>query len=175
MTSDNHSAYKKTLLARLLDGVKGCQSRFGTRSELATEDEGAVARLCAAYEDVFSHGVKKTGQQSSSKTAFWVPAVLRPSDDASFWPLVKSQLSKHEAERFLLLHNVRTDVGRCRAWIRASLNEHSLERYILIILSLDNLQDFYEPWAFLRDHELNAILPQTAAGLGSVFFCSHGG
>lgn len=101
---------------------------------------------------------------------FQVPAALRTSDAASFWPLIKSQLSRHEAERFLLLHNVRTDTGRCRAWIRASLNEHSLERYILIILSLDNLDDYYEPWAFLRDHELNAILPQTAAGLGSVFF-----
>lgn len=99
-----------------------------------------------------------------------MPAALRSSDTPSFWPLIKSQLSKHESERFILLHNVRTDAGRCRAWIRASLNEHSLERYILIILSLQNLNEYYEDFAFLRDHELNSLLPQTAAGLGSVLF-----
>lgn len=79
-------------------------------------------------------------------------------------------MSKHEAERFLLLHNVRTDYGRARAWLRAALNEHSLERYILIFLSLDSLPSYYDPGAFLRDPELSAILPQTAAGLGSVLF-----
>lgn len=99
-----------------------------------------------------------------------MPTALRSSESTSFWPLIKSQLSKHEAERFLLLHNVRTDAGRCRAWIRASLNEHSLERYILIILSLENLYEFYHESAFLRDQELNSLLPQTAAGLGSVLF-----
>lgn len=72
--TNQESDYKKTLLTRLLAGVKGCQSRFGSRSELATEDEESVARLCAAYEDVFSHGLqKKTALQSSnSKANFWV-------------------------------------------------------------------------------------------------------
>lgn len=79
-------------------------------------------------------------------------------------------MSKHEAERFLLLHNVRTDPGRGRAWLRAALNEHSLERYIHVILSLDNLHEFYEDDSFLRDCELSSILPQTAAGLGSILF-----
>jgi sorting nexin-29 len=95
---------------------------------------------------------------------------LRSPESLSFWPLVKSQLSKHEAERFLLLHNVRSDLGRARAWLRAALNEHSLERYILIVLSFEDLHLFYHDTAFLRDDELSSILPQTAAGLGSVLF-----
>jgi len=37
-------------------------------------------------------------------------------------------------------------------------------------LSLENLHDFYDTWAFLRDQELNSLLSQTAAGLGSVLF-----
>lgn len=79
MNSDQNqnSQYKKTLLAKLLDGVKGCQRRFGSRSELATEDEGSVARLCSAYDDVFSHGFKELAQhQSTSKTAFWVSILV---------------------------------------------------------------------------------------------------
>lgn len=83
---------------------------------------------------------------------------------------MKSLLSTHESERFLLLHNVRTDLGRCRAWLRATLNENSLERYILISLSLENLELYYDECSFFRDPELSSILPQTAAGLGSVLF-----
>jgi sorting nexin-29 len=195
---------KEQLLTKLLDGVKGCQSRFGSRTELATEDDNSIRNLCLAFEDVFLHGVR--GQQQEKSKGLWqmtenlvshpckdnkysiddvitemslyyylflpqVSSGLRLSTEpASFWPLIKSQLSKHEAERFLLLQYVRSDFGRARAWLRATLNEHSLERYILIILSLDNLNTYYESWAFLRDPELSAILPQTAAGLGSVLF-----
>lgn len=103
--------------------------------------------------------------------SFQVPSGLRlPTENPSFWPLIKSHLSKHEAERFLLLHNVRTDYGRARAWLRASLNEHSLEKYILLLLSTRDLAAFYEVGSFLVDPELAGILPQTAAGLGSVLF-----
>lgn len=49
---------KDQLLSKLLDGVKGCQSRFGSRTELATEDEETVRKLCIAFEDVFLHGAK---------------------------------------------------------------------------------------------------------------------
>lgn len=49
---------KEQLLSKLLEGVKGCQSRFGSRSELATEDDGSVSKLCLAYENVFLHGFK---------------------------------------------------------------------------------------------------------------------
>jgi len=49
---------------------------------------------------------------------------------AAFWSYVKEVLTKHEAERFMSLRNIRTDSGRGRAWLRSSLNEHSLERYM---------------------------------------------
>lgn len=49
-----------------------------------------------------------------------------------FWCFIKQHLTKHEQERFNILKNIWTDVGKCRAWIRASLNERSLERYATI-------------------------------------------
>jgi len=197
---------KKQLLSRLLLSVKSCQSRFGSRTELATEDDKLISQLCSAFEDVFLHRIKRPPSQASKglwqmtenlvrfnfkfeisdfRFRFIVEVMiirinftfvstqvpgLRSTEVSSFWPLIKSQLSKHEAERFLLLHNVRTDSGRGRAWLRAALNEHSLERYIHVVLSLDNLHDFYEESSFLLDGELSSILPQTAAGLGSILF-----
>ncbi|KAB7501028.1 Pleckstrin homology domain-containing family M member 1, partial [Armadillidium nasatum] len=87
------------------------------------------------------------------------------------WWYVREFLTKHEFDRFLLLRNVTTDEGRGRAWLRSLLNEHSLERYIHIMLSdQEYLEQWYEPWALLRDLERSAVLPNLAAGLDSILF-----
>lgn len=57
----------------------------------------------------------------------------------AIWHYVKEHLNKHEAERFMLLKNIDTDAGRGRSWLRASLNEHSLERYIHMLLEKEDL------------------------------------
>merc|ERR1711981_321897 len=72
---------------------------------------------------------------------------------------------------YMLLKFVNTDPGRARAWIRSSLNEHSLERYIHHLISdIGNLSVSYEPWAFLRDEERASMLPTMASGLSSILF-----
>ena len=58
---------------------------------------------------------------------------------AAFWFYVKEILTKHEGERFLTLKNISTDSGRGRAWLRATLNEHSLERYMHMLVESDGL------------------------------------
>ena len=53
------SADRQNLLDRLLDAVKQCQVRFGGRSELATDADSRVSCLCAQFEAVLQHGLKK--------------------------------------------------------------------------------------------------------------------
>jgi len=82
------------------------------------------------------------------------------------WHYVCEHLTKHEYERYLLLKQVCTDVGRGRAWLRSSLNEHSLERYLHCMLgSTTHLSIFFEDWAFLLDQEKSSMLPTMAAGM----------
>lgn len=45
-------------------------------------------------------------------------------------------MTKHERERYEVLKHIWTDTGRGRAWIRSSLNERSLERYITLYLEI---------------------------------------
>lgn len=90
--------------------------------------------------------------------------------DAAFWPCIKEQLTWHEQERFTVLRNIHTDYGRGRAWLRAALNERSLERHLLSIINSNTLAPFYEDWAFLLDQERSAVLPTVAAGLGTIVF-----
>ena len=59
---------------------------------------------------------------------------------------------KYVQFRYMLLKSVNTEAGRGRAWLRASLNEHSLERYVHLFLSDQQiLEQHYEPSAFIRD------------------------
>lgn len=60
------------------------------------------------------------------------PAV---SAEPVFWFYVKEVLNKHELQRFYSLRHIASDVGRGRAWLRCALNEHSLERYLHMLLA----------------------------------------
>lgn len=86
------------------------------------------------------------------------------ASDVAFWPCIKEQLTWHEQDRFTVLKNVHTDYGRGRAWLRAVLNERSLERHLHAIINPDTLLPFYEEWAFLLDQEKSSTLPNIAAG-----------
>lgn len=57
------------------------------------------------------------------------------SAEPVFWFYVKEVLSKHELPRFYSLRHIASDVGRGRAWLRCALNEHSLERYLHMLLA----------------------------------------
>ncbi len=103
---------------------------------------------------------------------------------SALWSCIRCVLSDEEAQRFLRLRNISTDSGRGRAWLRASLNERSLERYLHAILGDKQLLEYvflvtpstknvnrascrriYEDWAFLRDPDLSETLPQIAKGM----------
>lgn len=171
---------RQELLSSLLEAVKACQVRFGTqvRMELATEeqdDDGIVRKLCLALERTFLHGWKVA--EPSGGSILPVALTNRASNSSnsngshSFWPLLKAVLSRSELERFYLLKHVNSDLGRCRAWVRASLNEHSFERGVQTILSdVTRLKALYIPGAFILDPERAAMLPQMAAGLSSILF-----
>lgn len=75
------------------------------------------------------------------------------SPEPVFWFYVKEVLNKHELQRFYSLHHITADVGRGRAWLRCALNEHSLERYLHMLLA-DRTRLRYpagQPWAWWKN------------------------
>ncbi|XP_071037773.1 sorting nexin-29 [Parasteatoda tepidariorum] len=166
---------RQTLLSRLLDAVKQCQIRFGGRTELATENDSRVVCLCTQLETVLQHGMRKTDKS-------FLPLrhvadmmknlnIINNEAEPSFWQIVRLVLNKHEYERYMLLKNIKSDIGRGRAWLRSALNEKSLERYMhMIVTESSQIRNFYEDGAFLLDEERSSMLPMMAAGLGSILF-----
>ncbi|XP_076459627.1 sorting nexin-29-like [Babylonia areolata] len=173
---------RQNLLTRLLDAVKQCQVRFGGRSELATDSDSRVSCLCATWEAVLQHGMKKNNKALSAlrhmtekaglgKMTDFFSEVKHLESEPAFWQFVKEHLTKHEIQRFSTLKQISSDMGRGRAWLRACLNEHSLERYMhMLIEKEDVISQYYHDWAFMCDQERNSMLPTMSAGLGSILF-----
>ncbi|XP_017769273.1 PREDICTED: sorting nexin-29 isoform X2 [Nicrophorus vespilloides] len=163
------------LLNQLLECVQLCQRRFGGKTEIATEFDSCVSSLCTSLEAVFEHGLRNRPLEKIStlkQVSEVVTTTLHLNNDTpSYWPFIKKHLTRHEFERFELLKQVWTNGGKCKAWIRSSLNERSLERNFHKVLSdPDLLHTYYEHWAFLCDHERSNLLPNMAAGLASILF-----
>ncbi|XP_054010336.1 sorting nexin-29 [Hylaeus anthracinus] len=173
----DHAAERHKLLEDLLAAAKKCHIRFGGRTELATELDLSVSHLCHVFESIFSHGLRTNCIGKINSALRHVSDIVSGSNtkscsisDMAFWPCIKEQLTWHEQERFSILKRVHTDYGRGRAWLRAVLNERSLERHLHTIIDPTVLSPYYEDWAFLLDQERSAVLPNVAAGLGSILF-----
>ncbi|CAL8283912.1 unnamed protein product [Merluccius merluccius] len=164
---------RQHLLERLLDAVKQCQIRFGGRKEIASDSDSRVICLCAQFETVLQHGLRKTSGLALTAAALKQVAGFanKTETELTFWFYVKEHLNRHELQRFYALRHISSELGRGRAWLRCALNEHSLERYLHALLAdRRRLGTFYEDWAFLLDEERASMLPTMAAGLNSILF-----
>uniref|UniRef100_A0A9J8D8H5 Sorting nexin 29 n=1 Tax=Cyprinus carpio carpio TaxID=630221 RepID=A0A9J8D8H5_CYPCA len=165
---------RQNLLERLLDAVKQCQIRFGGRKEIASDSDSRFICLCAQFEAVLQHGLRKSRGLALTAAAIKHAAGFTSKTEAgtlTFWFYVKEHLNHHELQRFYSLRNITSEQGRGRAWLRCALNEHSLERYLHMLLADHaRLSAFYEDWAFVLDEERASMLPTMAAGLNSILF-----
>ncbi|XP_069839808.1 sorting nexin-29 isoform X2 [Dendropsophus ebraccatus] len=169
----NNDFKRQYLMERLLDAVKQCQIRFGGRKEIASDSDSRVICLCAQFEAVLQHGLKRSRGLALTAAAIKQAAGFSSKTETEpvFWVYVKEILNKHELQRFYSLKNITTDIGRGRAWLRCALNEHSLERYVHMLLAdPSRLSFFYEDWSFVLDEERSSMLPTMAAGLNSILF-----
>ncbi|KAM7007243.1 sorting nexin-29 [Passerculus sandwichensis] len=171
--SQTNDTKRQFLLERLLDAVKQCQIRFGGRKEIASDSDSRVTCLCAQFEAVFQHGLRRSRGLALTAAAIKQAAGFSSKTETEpvFWYYVKEVLNRHELQRFYSLKAITSDIGRGRAWLRCALNEHSLERYVHMLLAdKGRLSVFYEDWSFMMDEERSSMIPTMAAGLNSILF-----
>ena len=76
-----------------------------------------------------------------------------------FWHFIRNHLTRHEQERYYRIQHVQTDYGRGRSWIRSAINEHSLDRYLKMLFSDENLiQNYYESPSLMNNPEARLCL-----------------
>uniref|UniRef100_A0A2C9JVE9 RUN domain-containing protein n=1 Tax=Biomphalaria glabrata TaxID=6526 RepID=A0A2C9JVE9_BIOGL len=110
------------------------------------DDYIPLQQFFVVLEHVVRHGLKpKKGILSSKKEFWWVlECIEKIAPEAA-------EITTSVRE----MPNIRTPLGRARAWLRLALMQKSLADYFkLIIEKRDNfLVDFYEPGAFLLEEE----------------------
>ncbi|EJW75909.1 hypothetical protein WUBG_13188, partial [Wuchereria bancrofti] len=86
--------------------------------------------------------------------------------EPNFWPFVSKYTHKAVLDQIATSNQIKTEIGKSRAWVRILLNENTIENY-LNLLSRNNitLSKFYEKWAFLRDTERMNVLSGYMKGL----------
>jgi len=185
--------YRDGLIQTINENVNFCQSKFGGRTVLATESEPSVKKVISAIEFILQNGLKPKSdkvnlkninlnvshfsiRQMTELVSSGINMVIGPVTHDSqsqpvFWHFVRHHLTRHEQDRFHHLQTITTDYGRGRSWLRSSINEHSLDRYLRMLFSDPSLlSSFYDPSALINETAIRECLLQSSKDLRSVIF-----
>eukprot|EP01090_Pellita_catalonica_P016225 TRINITY_DN458_c0_g1_i1.p1 TRINITY_DN458_c0_g1~~TRINITY_DN458_c0_g1_i1.p1 ORF type:complete len:969 (+),score=273.61 TRINITY_DN458_c0_g1_i1:78-2909(+) len=117
-----------------------------------------VSRVLKSVEDIFGHKLKN----SKNVHSFWDYIINLPK---TFAPAT---------EDFTVvagLSDVKTDLGKARAWLRLGLNNGTLSDYTRRLFSNRKLTNkYYEPLALALQQEESAIVVSLLQGLGGLQF-----
>ncbi|EFO91452.1 hypothetical protein CRE_11842 [Caenorhabditis remanei] len=99
--------------------------------------------LCNSIEAIFIHGLRDPFFLKGTRYAKY--------PEPNFWPFVSKFSHRSITNQISCLGQVRTEIGKSRAWIRIVLNENALSQYLdLLATEITAIQQFYSDEAFLR-------------------------
>lgn len=99
--------------------------------------------VCSLIEAVFIHGLRDAFFIRGSRYS------KRPIPN--FWPFVSKYTHRSIKQQIYVLNQIKTEVGKARAWIRIVLSERTLESYINLFSKDAQINQFYKKGAFIRD------------------------
>jgi len=140
------------------------QQQYQAADAVVEGSSEAAHTLCCVIEAVFIHRLRDSFVEKVS-SVFSGDLVRQPSPN--FWPFLLGFSHRHSLE---YLNDscpwLRSDIGRCRGWIRLVLNDGMLSSYLDVLAGERRLlNDFYDRQAFLRDPEHLDIARKLLNGL----------
>ncbi|KAH8319187.1 hypothetical protein KR067_012905 [Drosophila pandora] len=171
---------REDIFRRFQESAHQISSNFKGK-ELVTEQEESVQELCDSLEELLGYGLRQSINGTTFSAASFIQnmhemvsgnsSITSNNNETTFWDFCQSHLTPHERQRYLDLKQIWTNVGRGRAFIRASLNEKRLHSHVLTWLSdEEQLNRFYTPWSLLLNEEVTKQLPKIVDSLKDVFF-----
>ncbi|XP_026182695.1 DENN domain-containing protein 5B isoform X1 [Mastacembelus armatus] len=161
---------KRMLVEKM--GREAVELGHGEANITGLEENTLIASLCDLLERIWSHGLQvKQGksalwshllhyqareenleQQQAESPACHVPE-RRKSDGSVSMPSLRVYLIQ-DMRHIQSMSEIKTDVGRARAWIRLSLEKKLLSQHLKQLLSRQTLtKKLYKRYAFLRCEE----------------------
>uniref|UniRef100_A0A8C1T3Q8 DENN/MADD domain containing 5A n=1 Tax=Cyprinus carpio TaxID=7962 RepID=A0A8C1T3Q8_CYPCA len=177
---------KRMLVEKM--GREAVELGHGEVSITGVEENTLIASLCDLLERIWSHGL----QVKQGKSALWshllhyqeskekrdaTPAGLSPperrkSDAGCAMPPLKVSLIQ-DMRHIQNISEIKTDVGKARAWVRLSMEKKLLSRHLKQLLSDHELtKKLYKRYAFLRcDDEKEQFLYHLLSFNAVDYFC----
>ncbi|XP_028613406.1 DENN domain-containing protein 5B isoform X3 [Grammomys surdaster] len=179
---------KRMLVEKM--GHEAVELGHGEANITGLEENTLIASLCDLLERIWSHGL----QVKQGKSALWShliqfqdreekqehltdsPVALGPerrkSDSGVMLPTLRVSLIQ-DMRHIQNMTEIKTDVGRARAWIRLSLEKKLLSQHLKQLLSNQPLtKKLYKRYAFLRCEEEREQFLYHLLSLNAVdYFC----
>lgn len=173
LTSQINSAVRTLQREYLLD------NDFSNRTPripiiLAETSSPAVVDLCNLLEASLLHGLKAKLSLSSVATAMLGPKSPNYNQNEyqqDYWSIILILCHNQVSDNLMKLSNICTEIGRCRAWLRQTLNDGLFGSY-LEALTHDTslLHGFYRSSAYIRDRDHMELLRSVFDGLDAISF-----
>uniref|UniRef100_A0A158R4M8 RUN domain-containing protein n=1 Tax=Syphacia muris TaxID=451379 RepID=A0A158R4M8_9BILA len=121
----------------------------------------ATLTLCNVIEAIFIHGLRDSFFVKGSRYAKY--------PEPNFWPFLLRNMHNSVKTQIESLSQIKTDIGRARAWIRIVLNENSMEHYLrLFARDPETFSHYYHKHSFLRDFENYHIMIGYLKGIANI-------
>uniref|UniRef100_A0A8C7UG95 DENN/MADD domain containing 5B n=1 Tax=Oncorhynchus mykiss TaxID=8022 RepID=A0A8C7UG95_ONCMY len=131
---------KRMLVEKM--GREAVELGHGEANITGLEENTLIASLCDLLERIWSHGL----QVKQGKSALWSHLL--------HYQAREEKLEQQQAEHIQSMGEIKTDVGRARAWIRLSLEKKLLSQHLKQLLTRQALtKKLYKRYAFLRCEE----------------------
>uniref|UniRef100_A0A671WDQ8 DENN domain containing 5A n=1 Tax=Sparus aurata TaxID=8175 RepID=A0A671WDQ8_SPAAU len=169
---------KRMLVEKM--GREAVELGHGEVSITGVEENTLIASLCDLLERIWSHGlqVKQVRKQMISTPSHMIDPpqlehVQRKSDGgvSAMAPLKISLIQ--DMRHIQNISEIKTDVGKARAWVRLSMEKKLLSRHLKQLLSDHELtKKLYKRYAFLRcDDEKEQFLYHLLSFNAVDYFC----
>lgn len=165
----NYDALIKTgLTGHLGEAVREVQRQHAQPGTVEGSSEPAHT-LCSVLEALFIHRLRDSFVDKVSSVLSG-DVIRQPSPN--FWPLLLGLSHRHSVDYLTdSCPWLRSDIGRCRGWIRLVLNDGMLSSYLDVLAGERRLLgDFYERGAYLRDPEHVDIARKLIGGVEMLQF-----
>ncbi|KAG8512273.1 DENN domain-containing protein 5B [Galemys pyrenaicus] len=181
---DNDLRETKRMLVEKM-GHEAVELGHGEANITGLEENTLIASLCDLLERIWSHGLQVKQGATSQPAPGSLDLLVAISITSGAWALALL-LFQSEAGRVLELcvlllffrhiqnmSEIKTDVGRARAWIRLSLEKKLLSQHLKQLLSNQLLtKKLYKRYAFLRCEEEREQFLYHLLSLNAVdYFC----
>uniref|UniRef100_A0A673BTA4 DENN domain-containing protein 5B-like n=1 Tax=Sphaeramia orbicularis TaxID=375764 RepID=A0A673BTA4_9TELE len=140
---------KRMLVAKM--GREAVELGHSEANITGLEENTLIASLCDLLERIWSHGL----QVKQGKSALWSHLLhYQAREERLEQQQINCQTLSFVCRHIQMMSEIKTDVGRARAWIRLSLEKKLLSQHLKQLLSRQVLtKKLYKRYAFLRCEE----------------------